>query len=316
MRYSTRIIALAYLSFAAILLPIEGDAQEYCGLNDYTRAECIYRSPTSPVAGNPQSLESRMIAGDFRLGSFVGPWPDFTSAGAGGAALPSLTGVGLSFMSLSTADFHIEHTELPFSYSRPLADPRYALVFDLPLSFTDITVNGGGTARIYNVSLGAGIRLPLLDNWIVTPAARLGLSSDTGDSVDAYLAGVSVVSNYSTHLGDIDISLGNQISAIKSIGGTSLLFDVSNIILRNGIGISGPTGKRVFDLPVTWEASVVNTQFYGGAVFFDSATDVALSFGTQNSDNGVTWDSMRLGLTYTYTGSDYDGLEVNFGYRF
>lgn len=307
-----------YLAFLTAVLALPGGAlaQDYCGLNDYSSAFCVSASPVSPVGGNPLSLESRMIAGDFRLGSLIGPSPDFFSAGAGGASLPPLIGIGLSLKSVSSDDFSIEQVELPFSYSRPLADPRYAWVFELPIAYTDITTIGFGTARIYSASLAAGIRLPLLDNWIITPTARIGISSDTGEAIDGYLFGASVVSNYATKLGDLDVSIGNQISGIKSIGATGAEFDIGNIVLRNGVGLSGPTAMQLFGLPVTWEGSVVNTQYFGGAVFTQNSTDVAMSFGTQNSANGVTWDSMRMGLTYTFSNTDLDGLAVNFGYRF
>ena len=189
--------ALSKFGIAATLfLASPAPAQDYCGQNDFSEAACVYLFPTSPVAGNPLSLQHRMVEGDFRLGSFVGASPDFVSAGAGGAQLPPLIGIGLGYTYVSSAEYSVRQTELPFSYSRPLADPRYALVFDFPLAYTDITTYGSGTARIYSASLGAGVRLAVLDNWIVTPTVRVGVSSDTGEAINAWLAGASVVSNY------------------------------------------------------------------------------------------------------------------------
>ena len=54
----------------------------------------------------------------------------------------------------------------------------------------------------------------------------------------------------------------------------------------------------------------------GDAVSIDDFTDISFSYGTVASKNGFTWDSVRLGLTYTFTNKDYKGLEVNFGYQF
>ncbi len=291
-------------------------AQDYCDFTEAPTYLCVLVIPGDPVAGNPSGLESRMIASDFRLGSFVGPSPDFASAGAGGAALPNLIGVGLGYTSVSVENFHIERSELPFSYSRPLADPRYALVFDLPISYTEIQVGGFAFSRIYSASAGAGVRLAMLDNWTITPTLRLGAMYSVDDDITAWLGGASVVSNFTTNLGPMDLSIGNQLSYIGTLPGDNGGYALQNTVLRNGLGLAGPTSAQIFELPVTWEASVVNTQYFGTALFAENTTDVAVSFGTQNSKNGVTWDSMRLGLTYTFSDTSFEGLELNFGYRF
>ncbi len=308
-----RLAALAISVWAQADLAL---AQDYCNFTEAPTYLCVLVIPGDPVAGNPSSLESRMIASDFRLGSFVGPSPDFASAGAGGAALPSLIGVGLGYSSVSVENFQIDRSELPFSFSRPLADPRYALVFDLPISYTEIQVGSFSFSRIYSASAGAGVRLAMLDNWTITPTLRLGAMYSVDDNITAWLGGASVVSNFTTSLGALDLSIGNQLSFIGTLPGSNGGYDLNNTVLRNGLGLGGPTAAQIFDRPVTWEASVVNTQYFGTDLFAENTTDVAVSFGSQNSENGVTWDSMRLGLTYTFSDTSFEGLELNFGYRF
>ena len=100
------------------------------------------------------------------------------------------------------------------------------------------------------------------------------------------------------------------------VAGYELDYDVANAISRNGIGISGKMGRELFNQPLVWEFNAVNTQIFGDDVFIDNYTDLAFSIGTQQSTNGLTFDSLKLGLTYTITNKDYSGFRVNFGYQF
>jgi hypothetical protein len=61
---------------------------------------------------------------------------------------------------------------------------------------------------------------------------------------------------------------------------------------------------------------VVNTQIFGDAVYIDNYTDFAVSFGTEASRNGLTWDAIRIGFTYTVGNEGYQGGQINFGYQF
>ena len=271
----------------------------------------VAETATNPVAGNPSSLQSTMIASDFQIGSMIGNQPTFGSAGAGGAGSPNLIGVGAKSGRLTGKNTEIEFLELPFSYAFSLNDPRYAVIVDAPIRMT--TYNGHNT---YSASVGAGVRLPVTDNWTITPVGRIGLSFSDNSDTNGMLYSASVVSNFHANFRGIDMDLGNQLSHIRSVPGGSDNYELQNTVVKNGVGFRGKTALTVFDLPVTWAASVANTQFMGDALFINSMTDISVSLGTTSSDNGVQWDSMRLGVTYSFGDEDLEGFEVNFGYRF
>ena len=284
--------------------------------------ELVKTSPVDPVAGNPNSLMSKMVAADFNSATTVGPGNSFKASGSadGGAAdgegdAPNLIGLQARFGRFAAGDFNSNVVDLPFSYVVPLADPRYAVTFDAPLTF--VSTEG---AQSYAGSLGVGVRLPILDNWFVTPALRFGGTGSVEVGGASMLYSGSVTSNYEFNLAGIDFSLGNGVTGLQTVpisfNGYEADYDLTNFVFRNGLGASGDTGFTLFSEPVTWEAAVVNTQFIGDALFVENATDISVSFGTEASENGLTWDSLRVGLTYTITNADYSGLRLNFGYQF
>lgn len=278
----------------------------------------IETTPFDPLAGNPGSLQARMIANDFGMGTSLGPENGFNASGAAGDDAPNLIGVGARLGRYTADDIDTTVIELPLQYVLTLPDPRYAVIFDLPLTYVD--TDG---SESFASSFGVGLRVPVFDNWSLTPAVRIGGtgSVDLGSLGTLYSA--SLTSNAEFSLGGVDVTLGNMVSYISTtpidttVDDFTIEYDLQNIVSRNGLGFRGDLGNQeIFGLPATWQASVVNTQIMGDEVFIDNYTDVALSIGTEASQNGLTWDQLRLGLTYTFSNEDYEGFRVNFGYQF
>lgn len=297
-------------------------------LEDYIRANednilsrilrlAVATTGTDPIAGNPSSLMNRMIESDFLLGTTIGPHPEnIASTTDGYDRAQRLAGFNIRFGRYTADGTESDVVDLPLTYVVPLADPRYALNFDLPLTW--VQTEG---ADSYSGSFGLGLRLPLLDHWTVTPAVRFGFGGSFDLGTAAGIGSFSLTSNYRFSHGDYRFAIGNSISYIQTFpieyDDSSIDYDMRNVVLRNGIGASGPLGWKLFGMDTTWELSVVNTQFLGSRVHTENYTDIALSLGTVASVNGFTWDSMRLGLTYTVSSdSDFQGLRLNFGYQF
>lgn len=276
-------------------------------------------TPFDPLVGNPNSLQSKMVEADFGMGTGIGPGTSFKATGPAvdGEDAPNLIGIGARFGRYTAQGVDTTVIDIPLSYAIPLADPRWAVIIDAPLTYVQT-----GNAESYAASLGVGLRVPVFDNWTLTPAVRAGLtgSEDLGSAGTLYSA--SLTSNFEFELGGLDMEVGNMISYVAStpitveVAGYDLDYDVENMVTRNGIGINGKLNRELFNQPVVWEFNAVNTQIFGGNVFIDNYTDLAFSVGTQQSTNGLTFDSLRLGLTYTFTNEDYSGFRVNFGYQF
>ncbi|MEM9048500.1 MAG: hypothetical protein AAGC92_07240 [Pseudomonadota bacterium] len=279
--------------------------------------EAVANTPSDPVAGTPSSLMSKMVEADFTMGTTIGPEPNqVASANEGYNRTRSSFGLNARFGSFTADDTEINVVDLPLNWSRPLDDPRYAVILDLPLTYVETE----GTDS-FSGSMGLGLRLPLYDNWTLTPAIRGGVVGSLDLGAAAALGGVSLVSNYRFSYEQFDFGIGNSVAYLQTfpldIDGVEFDYDLQNVVLRNGISVSGPLGFKIFGQNATWEGSVVNTLFFGDELYAENVTDIAFSLGTVQSLNGFTWDSFRIGVTYTFSAdSDYEGFRLNFGYRF
>ncbi|MGC1497920.1 MAG: hypothetical protein WA790_19100 [Sulfitobacter sp.] len=289
------------------------------GDNILTRLQqsLVATTATDPVAGNPASLQSRMIASDFGAGTGLADIGNSQADGSTSDDKPSnLFGFGARLGRYTANGVTQNVIELPLSYTIPLKDPRYGVVLDAPITY----IETAGTDT-FSFSLGAGLRVPVYDNWTITPSLRVGATGSVDLGSVGVLYSAAVTSSFRWSMQNLDWELGNMVGYTQTSGAIGaddleIDYDLQNTVMRNGISISKPTSRRIFGDKTTWKLSVVNTQIFGDEVFIDNYTDVAFSFGTVASKNGLNWDSVRLGLTYTFANEDYDGFRLNLGYQF
>jgi hypothetical protein len=80
--------------------------------------------------------------------------------------------------------------------------------------------------------------------------------------------------------------------------------------------VQGPlNGTTLFGEPLTWELAAINTQFTGDDTYVSNYTEIHATVGTRTEDRTMVWDSLRLGLSYTFGDHGYDGLRLSFGYQ-
>lgn len=272
----------------------------------------VAHTPSDPVAGNPASLMSQMASASFGNGTDIGPSPLTGGNRARGTASYNHLGISLQSGHYSGPGYSADVTSLPLSYAFALDDPRWAVKINAPLNFT--TING---QEYVSGSVGVGLRMPVTDDWTLTPELRIGAVRDSNSGITGVLANASIMSNYRVDLKNgYGLVFGNGLTYSKSLKSTGTTYGLSNVINKNGVEVFGPFQHQLYGLPTNWQFSVVHTLVGGSPTFIDEWTDVSLSLGTIGSKNGVTWDSVRIGLTYTHANRGVQGLNINFGYEF
>ena len=264
-----------------------------------------------PVAGNPNSLMAVMGASDFGNGTDIG---DGQLAKGQAPSNANTLGVGLRFGSYSAGDYDQNVYTLPIKYTFRLdSDPRKQVILDLPISYVD--TEGG---KSYSVSMGLGYRFPMNDDWSLTPAARIGAAGSVDLGSAAIIYSGSLTSNYNLYWDDIKVSIGNMASQFKttsvSAGDYSIDYDLTNTMVKNGVGFEGSVDYTMFGNPTSWQFDVAHSAFFGDDLYVDSYFDVSVSFGTRPTESAL--DNLRFGLTYTAGNNSYNGVRVNFGYTF
>lgn len=273
-------------------------------------------SPTSPIAGAGGMLPNA-VASDFNqnftdTATNIAAQSSAASAASQDKVTPNLIGIALSYGSLTNLNNKTKVTTLPLSYTiRNDIDPRRQLILSLPI--TQIDTNG---AKSYNIALGAAYRLPMNDNWTLTPSGKV---SGVGSVDMATVAGMYSLSLTSTYIWELDnyaVSMGNMLGYNKTMkfksGDYAFDPDIQSTVLRNGVLFSQPVnwgGKKL-----SLEYSAIDTRYTGTKLYIDNTQEFGITVGT-NKSVFSSRSYLRGGLTYLQ-GKDTKGFTANLGYWF
>lgn len=266
-------------------------------------------SPHDPIAGNPNSMMSQMVASDFAT-AFNGIGSNIGSRQSGDS--DNLIGVGARFSSLRQNGIDNRSLTIPFSYTvRADIDPRRQLIINAPVTLTEV-----GGAQAYNIGLGAAYRLPLNDNWTITPAVNYGAAGSKDLGAFGQAVSASVSSTYVFEGKGYDVVVGNMVgyyTTLKlSAGGYSYNPEIANVVFRNGVMYSQPV--TVFGKRMSIEYSLIDTRFTGTKLYNEGYDEIGVTLGT-NKNASSARSFMRAGANVLF-GPRTKGFSLNFGYWF
>jgi hypothetical protein len=180
-------------------------------------------------------------------------------------------------------------------------------VLGLPL--TEITI---GDAKSYQAGLGAAVRLPVTDQWTLTPGVRYSAVGSEDRATVATVMSASLMSTYVLDFGKMSLAIGNMLGLYKtgkfSRGDYDVNPDVNLKVTRNGLRVSLPATASL-----AAEISLVDTRYLGDKPFVSNSQELGLALGTHGKANAGSF--LRVGLTCTRAKSS-DGAGVNLEYWF
>lgn len=272
-------------------------------------------SPTDPIAGNPNSLMSTLVAADFEQ-SFTA---DFSNIGspetdiATGTSADKLTqvGLGLEYGRMTQGGSQVSNVTIPLSYSiRNDLDPRRQLLLRMPISIVDVE-----GAKAYHLGFGASYRFPMSQRWTLVPSVNYAFTAAKDLGSTAQMATAGLTSTYYWRKPGYDVGIGNMLGYVTtmpfSYGGYNYDPNISNTVLRNGVMWSLPTvisGRKLH-----FETSLVDTRFFGSKLYADNYQEVRFSLGTSRSAKAAS--VFRAGLALRHMKSD-TGFNLELGYWF
>ena len=307
-------------------------------------------SPIDPLGGNPDSLFSRRMRGDFAHGftnkvsqiwgcgtsafNFNGDAPIqvaavggvsdiFAEAQARAAELQADNEIGIGLLASTTTaastggDYQTTSLEMPLSYTAKFdSDPRKKLRFDLPLGYAD---TDGAVA--YTVGLGLAYTHPLSDTWSLTPAVGVGASGSEDLGSAGGVSNYSLTSAYTWRFDSFALSMGNGVGRYDAlglkIGDVEAEAEISNTVFTNGFLLTGPNSLISRNLVV--EYSLVDTRITGDEVYTDAYQEVGIALGYINTTMGVIDSYTKFGISYLMASGEFDdidSLRVNLTARF
>jgi hypothetical protein len=266
----------------------------------------VENSPVDPVAGNPSSLESRMFTSDYRLGT-EGP---FTSGDDRLEAAPNLLGLGAEYSYFKGGDWSGNLVELPIDYRFNFRNPKWSLLFNLPLT---VTFTEGQWSLIPSAALGAQFRPTPW--WSLTPIFRFGGAGSIDVGAFAVMYSATLTNHMKCEWRGLTFGMGNMGGFAKtfdgiSIGGHDVSYDLTNPVLRNGAYVSGQIGSWA-----GWKLFGSNMLLFGDDLYADSQNEVGAAIYTLGSIGEQPYQSLAFDVSYLF-GKDYDAVSLRLRFRF
>lgn len=273
----------------------------------------VAESPVDPVAGNPNSLQTRMFESDFDLGSF-GPFlRDFDE----GERIPLLFKADPEFIGFGAGPYSGQSYGLALDVGIPL-HRRLSLVSDLDVLLSVI----GGDAFAANGGLGLGLQGRILDWWNLAIIGRVGLVGSIDVGAVALMGSVSLVNHMRFDLDEWRIDLRNAVGVASTgsgfeLEGIDLDYDLTNVSFKTGLELS-----RAFRVPrtsrsVRTRAFWTNSVYVGDELWAEHTNELGLGFGLVDPTGSRAFDPISLDVSWlAAAGRNYDALRVQVSLRY
>jgi len=269
-------------------------------------------TPIDPIAGNPNSLMAQMAQADYLIGR-LSPlsgcdccWSAQPITHQFQAGLYSGRGFSDGF------DTTIVTIPLRYSYS---PNRTWALVLDAPQNYV---VNGRAVS--IDGSLGLGLRVPITNNWSITPITRGGVGISIDLSTGGIFASTGVTSAIDYKICKYVITMTNYagycVSTPCHAGGINFDYHLQNFVFKNGLALNSCEGFDFCGRPLNFNLTFIDSAFTGSSLFIDHYDEVGAFLIMTRVNPCIKYDCLSLGATYQFGKRGYKGYSLNLTYQF
>lgn len=252
------------------------------------------RTAFDPVAGNPSSLMSRMVATVHDSGTRVAPGAGF------------FAGIGGDGMRLTSDDVEVTSATVQPTIGYGFAN-GWTLALDAPLTWQQTE-----KADTWSGHLNLGLTVPVTEAWSLTPSAFVGAVGSEDLGAGAVLTGGGLTSRYERPLTDrFSLVLGNTVAVVTtvpvSVGDYEVDYDLTNVVARNGLTGVYDTGVEALGAPLKLSLGITDTRFFGDDLYSDAYEEVtfgvsagraAASIGAIFGDGDISGVTGKVRLTF------------------
>ena len=271
-------------------------------------------SPVEPVAGNPNSLLTRMFLSDFNAG-ITGPFISSRQRVDGNQNFLTLGG---EFGFFNAGPYDGQVMNFPINYKWNFKGwPKLSWIFDLP-----ITLTRDETGWAYMASFGTGFQFRPYKWWSITPMGRIGGVGSFDVGALAVLVSGSLTNYFQGSIGSTNLGFGTMtgisttIDGIK-VGGYDLSYELTNYVLRNGGNLTQKLGFNVLGNPAAFKLFLNHTKFWGNELYLNSFFDMGLAFVTIKKISDSFVEALDLSFTFSAgVDNDYNNYSIQLTYRF
>ena len=268
----------------------------------------VEHTPFDAVAGNPSSLMSQMTDSSFaRAGG---------SSTAGGTANGATNMSGfVGYLSPTGSKHKISYhgqkinattASLPLGATFKFGDSGWALLWDMPLTYTDME----GSVS-YMAQMGFGLKIPVMKYWNITPAVRAGAVGSADMLSGGILYTGTITSNVSVPAGPWTLGMTNMAGIIRDyslkVKDYEVEYDLQNQVFKNGFNT-----RYDFNDKYAAGAAYSYTFYTGDKLFVDHYHEVELS-ATRKTEGFIS--GVSLVSQYTFS-SNYKAYHLGLRFSF
>jgi len=274
--------------------------------------EFVAASPVDPVAGNPNSLQSRMFDRDLGLGTlgpFLGDFPDASEG------IPMLWKMDFDFAYYGSGPYDGQSydLELAFAWS---PTRRLAVVTDLAMTFSV----DEGEALSGLGELGLGLQGRISENWNLAAVTRFGVVGSIDEGAVAGMWSVSLVNHMRFDIGDYQLEMNNMLGGASSIDGIrvegiELDYDLANGVVKNGLTLSREFSMGGSSRPLRGRLFFVDTVFFGDELWLEHSDELGLGLGLASKEGSRSYDPAAIDISWIF-GSNYDAVRLSLSLRY
>ncbi|MFB8829410.1 hypothetical protein ACE0DR_08560 [Azotobacter sp. CWF10] len=283
--------------------------------------ELASKTPVDPIAGNPNSLQSRMVSNIynhsflslvrrhseeffteeqtasktslFLLAAIGDNAPPIDTSSLDTAKVPA-TSAGLQVARYRQSDLTTIGVTIPLSYSFG-AEPERPFSLNGELHYTNTEA-----ADSYSFSIGTAYNFEANEGWYLIPAISYGLTTSedlgsTGQMISISLTSAALIyeSDHST------LWLGNTVNHLRTLktsnGDYSFDSKLRNVAFTNGLILSRSLSALG---PNFWiEYSIADTRYTGSDLYDEHYSEIGISIARSRSSSSY----FRGGLSYINT---------------
>jgi len=269
-------------------------------------------SPVDPVAGNPNSLESRMFDGDFELGGmgpFLGNFP------LGDEDIPNLVKVDFNFGHFVAGPYGGQTYELDLAYAwNP--GRRFSVLTDLAFMFSV----DEGEALTGLGHFGLGLQARIKEWWNLSLVARGGIAASVDVGAVGAMYSVSLVSHFRYPVREYWFEMRNMVGVANSIEGIEiegieLNYDLTNVVLKNGISFNREFSPSSLSRPLRANVFFTQTGYFVDELWLKYTHEIGLGVGLVGKDGIPAYAPISLDASYVFY-EKYDALKLKLSLRF
>lgn len=269
-------------------------------------------SPIDPIAGNPDSLLSQLGQADYSLGR-LSPLSGCSCSWSAQPVVHQFQ-AGLYGGRSFSRGFDTTTVTLPLRYSYS-PDYRWALILDAPFTY----FRNGGASSV-SASVGVGLRVPVLDEWTLTPVLRLGTGGTLDLCTSGNFASVGVTSEIHGKIFNWVVSMTNYAGYAASanfwLTGINFDYHLQNFTFKNGFWINSCEGFTFCKRPFNIGLSFVDTAFTKRHLYIRHYDEVGVSLITTKVLPWPCYDLLMVGFSYRFGQKGYKGYNLNLTYQF